>query len=239
MVKLANAFCGGWECQTENAMSKLKIWGKIASQKRVRMRYNIFQGVQVQPRRLVTKALQAGQFMPGIPAIHPAEHDELLAPSSGPLCVVMIRCPHDVWHHYRDPKVTYLPKEVQKGLSSVLVHWHGHREPSFLWKELQKQQGLARQYVKGSVFPVVFMSLHKKEIRNWSLHSPPFINVSVMCTLCCRLMMQFSSKINCCFSQPSIFYDCKTISLLKMNVTFPEGWAVFSISQVCRVGRWE
>ena len=83
------------------------------------------------------------------------------------------------------------------------------------------------------------MSLRKKEIRNWSLHSLPFINASIMCTLCCRLMMQFLSKINCCFRQPSIFYDCKTISLLKTNVTFPKGRAVFSICQVCRVGRWE
>lgn len=67
MVELANAFCEGWEGQTGNAMSQLKIWDKIASQKLVRMRNNIF---QVQPRHLVTKAWQAGRFMPGIPAIH-------------------------------------------------------------------------------------------------------------------------------------------------------------------------
>lgn len=136
---------------------------------------------------------------------------------------------------YRDPKVTHLPKEVQEGHFSVLLHWHGHREPPFLWQELQK---LARQYVKDNVFPVIFMSHCKKEIRNWRPHSLPFMSVSIMCTFCCRLMMQFSYKINCCFRQLSIFYDCKNISLPKMNVTLPTGWAMFSISQVCKVRRW-
>lgn len=179
---------------------------------------------------------QAGQFVPGMPVI--LVPDRLLAPTYGLLTVVIAWCPHNIQHRYRNPKGTHLPKEEQKGLSPVLVHSHGHRNPSSLWKELQKQRGLAQQYVKGSVFPLSFMSLRKKEIRNWSLHSLPFINVSIMCTLCCRLMMQFSNKINCCFRQPSIFYDCKTISLLKMNVTSPKGRAVVSISQVCRVRRW-
>lgn len=218
---LADTFCEDRESQY--AMSQLKIPDRIAYQELVRMRNNIFQGIQVQPRHLVTKAWQAGGFVPGIPTIHTVERDRFLAPSSGLLCVVIIRCPHDIWCHNRDPEVAHLPKEEQKGLSSLLVHWRGHREPSFLWKALQKRRDLAQQYVKSSVFPVIFMSLRKKEIRNWSLHSLLFINVSIMCTLCCRLMMQFSSKINCCFRQPSIFYDCKTISLLKNECYIPQG----------------
>lgn len=110
-----------------NAMSQLKIWDKIASQKLVRIRNNIFQGVQAQPRHLVTKAWQAAWHVSGIPAIHTTELERLLAPSSGLLCMVIVRCPYNVWHHYGDSKVTHLTKEEQKGLSSALVHWHGHR----------------------------------------------------------------------------------------------------------------
>lgn len=203
----------------------------------VRMRNSIFLAVQVHSRNLVTKTWQTGHFMPQLPAIHTTEPNRSLASSSGLLHVVIGIFLTMSGITAEMPKSPIWKRNSRK--VSLLLYSTGHRERSFFWKELQKQRSLPWQHVKGSVFPVSFMSLHKKEIRNWILHPLPFINVSVMCMLCCRLMMQFSSKINCCFRQPSIFYDCKTISLLKMKVTFPKGWAVFNISQVCRVERQE
>lgn len=177
--------------------------------------------------------------MPQFSPFHTTEPYRLLAPSSGLLHVLTGTF---LTMSGITPEMPKSPTWKRNSRKVSLLSHSTHmatREQSFFWKELQERRGLPWQHVKGSVFPVSFMSLHKKEIRNWILHSLPFINVSVMCTLCCRLMMQFSSKINCCFRQPSIFYDCKTISLLKMKVTLPKGWAVFNISQVCRVGRWD
>lgn len=227
MVELANAFCESWEGQIGDSTFQLIGISETCEDEK--------------------------QYFPGCPGSLKTSGDQSLTVASySHHWALQVACTqlwaaargdghisHNVWHHCRDVKITHLEKEQQKSFSSALLHWQGHTEQSFFWKELQKRRGLPWQHVRGSVFPVSFMSLHKKEIRNWILHSLPFINMSVMCTFCCRLMMQFSSKINCCFRQPSIFYDCKTISLLKMKVTFPKGWAVFNISQVCSVGRWE
>lgn len=119
---------------------------------------------------------------------------------------------------------SHLPNEVRK-VTSLSCSTDIVTENCPSSERSYRSRGLAWQYVKGNVFPVIFMSICKKEIRNWCPHSLPFISVSIMCTFCCRLMMQFSYKINCCFRQLSIFYDCKNISLLKMNVTLPMGWA--------------
>lgn len=233
MVELANAFCEGWEGQAGDSTGMLISISETCEEEK-----QYFPGCPGPLKTSGDQSLTGWAFHASVASC--SHHwalqvacTQLWAAAHGDRYIS-----HNVWHYYRDAKVTHVKKEQQKCFSSVLLHWHGHREQSF-WEELQKRRGLPWQHVKGSVFPVSFMSLHEKEIRNWILHSLPFINVSVMCTLCCRLMMQFSSKINCCFRQPSIFYDCKTISLLKMKVTFPEGWAVFNISQVCRVGRWE
>lgn len=66
---------------------QLECW--LASQKLVRRRNSIFLGVQVHSRHLVTKAWQAGHFMPQLPAIHTNEPYRLLAPSSGLLHMVI------------------------------------------------------------------------------------------------------------------------------------------------------
>lgn len=232
MVELGNAFCVGWEDQAgDSTFQQISISETCEDEKQY------FPGC---PGLLKTSDdiwWQAGHFLPQLPAILTTEPYRLLAPSSGLLYMTgtFLTVPGITTEMPKSP--TWKRNSRKVSLLSYSTDTAA-REQSF-WKELQKQRGLPWQHVKGSIFPVSFMSLHKKEIRNWILHSLPFINVSVMCTLCCRLMMQFPSKINCCFRQPSIFYDCKTISLLKMKVTFPKGWAVFNISRVCRVGRWE
>lgn len=43
-VELANGFCEGWEGKRGNAMSQLKIWDKIASQKLVKDKKQYFSG---------------------------------------------------------------------------------------------------------------------------------------------------------------------------------------------------
>lgn len=127
----------GWQmpsvrAETVRQESQHSSW--LPSQKLVKMRNSIWLGVQVLSRYLVAKAWQAGHFMPQLPALHSTEPYRLLAPSC---CASGDRdISGNVWHHYRDAKVTQLKKEQQKGFSSALLHWHGHREQSFFWKEL-------------------------------------------------------------------------------------------------------
>lgn len=103
----------------------------IALQKLVRMRNNVFQGVQVQPRHLVTKAWQARHFMPRIPTIYTAAPNRLLISSCGLLPVVTVRCPHNVWPLYRDHKVTQsVGKNTKVCLLSLSTEMATENHPS-------------------------------------------------------------------------------------------------------------
>lgn len=161
MVELANAFCEGWEGQTGNSTSQLNSIAETFEDEK-----QCFSGCPSPAKTSGDQSLTGQAFHAW--DSHYSHHCawqiayiQLWAAACGD-SQMSTQCLASLQRSQSHP----VSREEHRGLSSVLDHKDSHREPSFPWKELQKRRGLAQQYVKGSVFPAIFMSLHKKEIRN-------------------------------------------------------------------------
>lgn len=169
MVEVTNAFYGGWEGETGNSTSQLNSIAEIGWER-------IFSGVSRSSQDIWRPKLdRLGISCLGPPLFTPLHLRDCLHPALG-CCTWWVKCLHSVWLPYKDNNITQsLGKSTKVCLLTQSTNMTTENHSPLKGATQAEMSGTA--VCQRQCFPVIFMSLHKKEIRNWSLHSLPFINV--------------------------------------------------------------